>query len=449
MSMGTKKKVVIVGGGFGGINTAKALSKSRDVEITLIDRRNYHLFQPLLYQVAMAALSPADIAAPIRHLFAKQSNINVINAEVKAVDSANSRVITTYGDYSYDYLVLACGAQHFYFGNEQWEDHAPGLKTIEQATEIRRRVLNAFERAETAKTPEEQKKHLTFVVVGGGPTGVELAGAIGEMSRYTLAKDFRKIDPRLTRIILIEAGPRILPSFNASLSQKSTRELESLGVQVWTSSMVTGVEKEGVQVGSEKISSSTVLWAAGVIASNVGNSLGATKDRQNRIHVLQDLSVDGYPNIFVIGDQAHFKEDGKPLPGVATVAIQQGRFLGKNIIADIKGKPRQDFKYFDKGQMATIGKKKAICQTSFFKLSGTPAWIAWLLVHIYYLAGFKNRLFVVLQWGWSYFTFRRGARLIIQKNWHSYPEASAKLKNLHQKYADSVKPGELLKKDKE
>lgn len=415
------KQIVIVGGGFAGLNAAKALGNSKEIAITLIDRRNYHLFQPLLYQVAMAALSPAEIAAPIRSLLSGSQNTRVVHAEVTAVDKENQQVETSVGAFPFDYLILACGAQHSYFGNHGWEDHAPGLKTIEQATEIRRRILTAFEKAELTQDKAEQKKHLTFIVVGGGPTGVELAGAIGEMSRFTLAKDFRTIDPKLTRIILIEAGSRILAAFDESLASRATRDLEKLGVQVWTSSRVSKIDENGVEVDKERIQASTVLWAAGVQASALGEKMGLPCDSRGRVLVETDLSVKGHANIFVAGDQANFShQTGNPLPGIAPVALQQGRFLAKNILREINGKQREEFSYFDKGQMATIGRGRAIVETGKVRFSGFVAWLAWLVIHIYYLTEFRNKLAVMFNWAWSYITFRRGARLIITKEWRSH-----------------------------
>ncbi|PCI26790.1 MAG: FAD-dependent oxidoreductase [SAR324 cluster bacterium] len=426
------KRILIVGGGFAGLNAAKCLGNVKDVEVTLIDRRNHHLFQPLLYQVAMAGLSPAEIAAPIRSMLSKYRNINVLQEEVQTVDPVKKSISTNVDSYSYDYLIMACGARHSYFGHEEWEEYAPGLKTLEQATEIRRRVLTAFEEAEKEKSPVIQKKWLTFVIVGGGPTGVELAGAIGEMSRYTLNEDFRNIDPKLTRIILVEAGPRILPSFSEKLTSRATRDLEKLGVQVWTSSMVTHIDEQGVEIGSERIQSATVIWAAGVQASSLGESLEVPLDRQRRVIVEPDLSLKEYPEVFVIGDQAHCAhQNGKPLPGVAPVAFQQGRFIGQNILREIKGIDRLEFRYLDKGQMATIGKSKAIVETGRLKIGGFIAWVAWLLIHIYYLTGFKNRLFVTLNWAWSYLTFRRGARLVVSKEWRFHPDKAKHHRDTH------------------
>jgi len=416
------RRVVIVGGGFGGLNCARALSSRPDLTVTLIDRRNYHLFQPLLYQVAMAGLSPGDIASPIRGLFNVSSNVGVVQAQVDAVNAEARKVLTSVGSFDYDYLVLAAGAQHAYFGNDEWEEHAPGLKTLEQATEIRRRVLSAFERAEFERDAARRRALLTFVVVGGGPTGVELAGAIGEMTRFTLARDFRNIDPKLTRIVLIEAGPRILPSFDPQLSSRATTELERLGVQLWTNSAVTRINADGVFVGQEHLASTSVIWAAGVQASPIGKTLHGETDRSGRVMVRADLSLPGYPEVLVIGDQAHFKAPymERPLPGVASVAIQQGKHAAKIICADLDGRRRTEFRYLDKGQMATIGRRRAIMQKGGFRSAGVFAWLVWLLVHIYFLSGFKNRLFVLMQWSWSYLTFARGTRLIVEKEWRSF-----------------------------
>lgn len=417
------KHVVIVGGGFAGLNAAKVLGKSEKAKVTVIDKLNHHLFQPLLYQVAMAALSPAEIAAPIRSLLSKYNNVNVVKAEVTGIDVKRKIVKSAELELEYDYLILACGAQHSYFGNEHWEKYSPGLKTIEQATEIRRRVLLAFEKAEIEKNPEIKKEHLTFVIVGGGPTGVELAGAIGEMSRYTLSKDFRNIDPKLTRIVLVEAGPRILPMYSVKLSSRATRDLEKLGVQVWTSSKVTQVDENGVDVGSERLNAKTVLWAAGVQASKLNKDLDAQLDNQGRVFIEPDLTLNNHPNIFVLGDQAHFKDkNDKPLPGLAPIALQQGKFAAKNILLEIEGKQKHQFSYLDKGQAATIGRSKAIMETWKLQFGGFFAWIAWLTIHIYYLTGFKNRLFVIISWAWSYLSFNRGARLIVSKKWQIYDE---------------------------
>lgn len=406
------KHVVIVGGGFAGLNAAKQLGNSPDVRVTVVDRENYHLFQPLLYQVAMAGLSPADIAAPIRSILSKQQNTSVLQGDVLSVDRSAKKVATDFGELDYDYLLLSCGAVPTYFGHPEWESTAPGLKTIPQATEIRRRVLKSFELAECTTDADERRRLLTFVVIGGGPTGVELAGAIGEMSRYCLAKDFRNIDVSLSRIVLVEAGPRILPSFSESLSSRAARDLEKLGVQIWTSSMVTQIDEDGLHIGTEHIRTATVLWAAGVRANSLKGDWQT--DKRGRIVVDKTLSIPSHPNIFVAGDQAGYSTaDGRSLPGTAPVAVQQGRHVAKVILSDVAGKPREEFQFVDKGQMATIGRNRAVVEVGKFRFAGRLAWLTWLAVHIYFLTGFKNRLFVVLSWAWSYVTFRRGARLIV------------------------------------
>ncbi|MCR9291283.1 MAG: NAD(P)/FAD-dependent oxidoreductase [bacterium] len=424
--MSDPKQVIIVGGGFAGLNAAKSLHRCKGIQITLIDRRNHHLFQPLLYQVAMAGLSPADIAAPIRGVLSRQKNLRVVCGEAKHVDASEQVLSTSIGELRFDYLLLSAGAMHSYFGHDDWEINAPGLKTIEQATEIRRRVLQAFEQAELTNDPLERRRHLTFVVVGGGPTGVELAGAIGEMSRFTLAKDFRNIDSKQARIILIEAGPRVLPMFSEQLASRAMRDLEQLGVQTWTSSRVTNITAQGVDVSGEHISASTVLWAAGIEASRLGSQSHFACDRQGRVMVNQDLSIPEHPNIFVAGDLCHFRgPDNQPLPGIAPVAIQQGRHFGKVVQADLRGQPRPEFHYVDKGQMATIGRSRAIAEVGKLRLAGFSAWLAWLVVHIYFLTGFRNRLFVIMSWAWSFVTFRRGARLILAKDWRAYAKSPA------------------------
>lgn len=419
--------VVIIGAGFGGLNAAKSLgrrsSNDNGIKVTVIDRRNHHLFQPLLYQVATAGLSPAEIATPIRSLLSKYKNVDVVMANVTDLDLKNKKIIGDMGEIHYDSLVLACGAKHSYFGHNEFEENAPGLKTLEQATEIRRRVLLAYELAERETDSKVQKQHLTFVVVGGGPTGVELAGALGEISRYTLSKDFHKIDPRRTRVVLIEAGPRILAQFDEDLSQVATRDLERLGVTVWTSTRVTNITSSGVEMGSETLHSSTVIWAAGVQPSSLNKSLNSELDKIGRVKVNQDLSLPNYPDVYVLGDQASF-EDIKlgVLPGLAPVAMQQGRYVGRAIVEKLEGRAPRAFRYADKGQMATIGRKRAVVQVNKLKFSGILAWFTWLFVHIYYLIGFKNRIFVFYQWAWSYFTLTRGARLILWKEWRSTPK---------------------------
>jgi NADH:ubiquinone reductase (H+-translocating) len=424
-------QVLIVGGGFAGLNAAKGLGGVQDVEVTIVDKSNHHLFQPLLYQVAMAGLSPADIAVPIRSLLAKYKNIRVLQGEIRSLHLGENRVEADFGSLQFDYLISCCGARHSYFKHEEWEEFAPGLKTLEQATEIRRRVLTAYEAAERSDSAADRKRLLTFVIVGGGPTGVELAGAIGEMSRFTLAKDFRNINAAAARVILIETGPRILSMFSESLASHAARDLEQLGVQVWTNSMVTKIDADGVEVGSERILSATVLWAAGVQASPLGKDAGLEVDRQGRVVVENDLSIKSHPNAFFAGDQACFMQADKPLPGVAPVATQQGQYLAKLIRREVKllaigqssiDQPRAPFKYVDKGSMATIGRSRAIVEVGSIKVTGFMAWMMWLLVHIYFLTGFRNRTLVVLQWGWSYLSFRRGARLIVNKQWRQHPQ---------------------------
>ena len=412
------KHVIIVGGGFAGLSAAKRLGGSTQVRVTVVDRQNYHLFQPLLYQVAMAGLSPADIAAPIRSLLARYEHVSVLQRTVQSVDVQKRTVKADFGQLDYDYLLLSCGAAPTYFGHPEWEQFAPSLKTVPQATEIRRRLLSSFEAAERTSDAERRRQLLTFVVIGGGPTGVELAGAIGELSRFTLAKDFRNIDATLTRVILIEGGSRILPSFSEEQASRATRDLEKLGVQVWPNSIVTKIDEDGVGIGEERIRAATILWAAGVRGVELSGTDDMELDRQGRIVINKDLSIDGYPNVFVAGDQACFtQEAGKPLPGTAPVAMQQGRFVATTILNDLKGDPRQCFQFVDRGQMATIGRSRAIVEFGKLRFSGLLAWLAWLVVHIYFLVGFKNRLFVVLSWAWSHLTFRRGARLIVEREW--------------------------------
>ncbi len=409
-------KIVIVGAGFGGMSAAKALAKTKDVEITILDRNNYHLFQPLLYQVATAGLSPADIAVPIRSVFRKNSNVEVFLGDVVSVDLKNKNLkLKNQMVREYDYLILACGATHSYFGHDEWEKFSPGLKTLGQAIDIRRRILLSYEEAERQTDQKIKQEYLTFVVVGGGPTGVELSGAIAEISRLTLEKDFRHIDPKNAQVLLIEAGPRILASFDESLSQKATRDLEKLGVTVLTQSRVLDITSTTVKLIDREIKARVVLWAAGVKPSTLSTHLeGVSLDKSGGVIVNPDLSLPGYPEAFVIGDQARVVDQttGKALPGLAPVAMQQGRFVARVIQRELKKQPRENFKYFDKGQMATIGRRKAVLQYHNFKMSGVLAWLAWLLIHIFYTITFRNRLSVLMQWTWSYFTFKRGARLI-------------------------------------
>ena len=414
--------VVIVGGGFAGLNAAKVLGHKPGVSVTLLDHRNYHLFQPLLYQVALAGLNPSDIAAPIRGLLSGYDNIRVLLAGAESVDLPGRSVHLDHGeDIPFDYLLVASGANHAYFGHEDWEQFAPGLKTLEQATEIRRRILTAFEEAEMTDDEVKQKRLLTFIVIGGGPTGVELAGAIAEMSRFTLARDFRAIDPRLSRVILMEGAPRILGTFAPELSAAAAESLAKLGVQIETGCLVTQVGEEGVVAGGVSIPSATVIWAAGVKASSLATTLGVPLDPQGRVFVEADLSIQGYPNAFVLGDLAHCHgPDGRALPGLAPVALQQGRATARNILRDISGEQRKPYRYVDKGMLATIGKNKAVGQFRKLRFTGFSAWLAWLFIHIYFLTGFANRFLVVFHWAWSYLTFKRGARLILGKDWRIY-----------------------------
>ncbi len=420
-------RVVIVGGGFGGLYAAKALG-DQPVSITLVDRRNHHLFQPLLYQVASAALSPADIASPIRAILRKQANITVLLAEVTGIDVGAREVVLDDGTrLPYDYLILAAGTSHAYFGHDEWEPLAPGLKSLEDALEIRRRVLRAFEEAERERDPAEREALLTFVVVGGGPTGVELAGSIAEISRFTLARDFDHIDPTKARVILLEGADRLLLTFPEKLGKKAAAYLRRLGVQVRTGAMVTGIDPEGVLLGEERIPARTVLWAAGVRASPVAKTLGVELDRAGRVVIGPDLSVPGHPEIFVIGDLAAGKDQsGKPLPGTAPVAIQQGHWAAANIVRAVRGEPTRSFRYKDRGNMATVGRNVAVADIKGLKLTGFIAWLAWAVVHVFNLIGYKNRVLVSLQWILAYVTFQRGARLITEEpDTRVTPRASA------------------------
>lgn len=417
-------EVVIVGAGFGGLAAARELARSPAVRVTLVDRRNHHLFQPLLYQVAMAGLSPAEIAAPVRSLLSEYPGVTVLKGDVVAVDLAGRTLTTDFGVLRWDHLILAPGARTGYFGRPEWEAYAPGLKTIEQATEIRRRVLTAFESAEREPDPDRRRRLLTFVVIGGGPTGVELAGALGEMSRYTLARDFRRIDPALTRIILVEAGPRILAAFDPALAARAVRDLETLGVQVWVESPVAAVDRDGVTIGGSRIEAATVVWGAGVEAEPLVATLGVPLERGGRVRVGADLRLPTCPAVAVIGDAAAVPgPDGRPLPGLAPVALQQGRHAARDTLRMLGGGAPTPFAYRDKGQMATIGRSRAVAQTGRLRFGGFFAWLAWIVIHIYYLTGFRNRLIVVFTWAWSYLTFRRGARLIVDKHWRTYPDA--------------------------
>ena len=410
--MNSKPHVIIVGAGFGGLEAAKKLA-CKDVRVTVIDRTNYHLFQPLLYQVATAALSPADIAAPVRAILSKCRNVEVILAEVESVDVETKKVKTVDLEIDYDYLIIATGARHSYFGHNEWEKLAPGLKSLEDAIELRRRILLAFEYAE--KTPDEAARRaaMNFVIIGGGPTGVEMAGAIAEISRYTMARDFRHINPSEARVILIEGEPRLLAAYPPDLSENARKQLADLGVEVRTSTRATNLTDAGVHIGDEFIPCRVKIWAAGNNASFVGKTLGVPSDRAGRVIVNDDLTIPGRPEVQVIGDLANFPhQTGQPLPGISPVAMQQGRHAARNVLAMIKGRKPQRFRYWDKGTMATIGRNKAVADLKFVHLSGRPAWLAWLFVHIVFLVGFRNRLLVLVQWAWAYLTFDKGARLI-------------------------------------
>ncbi len=408
----TPAKVVIVGGGFGGLYAARALKRA-PVEITLLDRRNYHLFQPLLYQVATAALNASDIAEPIRRVFRHQPNCTVLLAEVTGIEVAQRRVRLADGVVPYDYCIVATGATHSYFGHPEYERFAPGLKSIEDALEVRRRVLLAFEQAERATDPATRAAWLTFVVVGAGPTGVELAGALSEIARHSLDNDFRSIDPRDARVLLVEGHPRVLaPMFPPELSARAADQLRALGVDVRTGTMVTGIDETGVTLGAEHVESRTVLWAAGVAASPLARSLGVPLDRAGRVRVERDLSLPGHPEVFAIGDLAVLEQDGKSVTGLAAVAVQEGPYAARNIVHSIRNEPREPFHYRDKGVLATIGRKAAVAAFGRVKLSGLTAWLTWLFVHIFLLIGFRNRFLVMFGWAWTYVTHDRGARLI-------------------------------------
>jgi NADH dehydrogenase len=424
---GSLPRVVIVGAGFGGLNAAQALGRA-PVSLTVVDRRNHHTFQPLLYQVATAGLSPGEIAAPIRSILRHHQNTEVLMAEVTGFDLDRRVVQTPDQEIPYDYLIIAAGASHAYFGHDEWQAIAPGLKSIEDALEIRRRVLLAFELAERQAAAGESSVPLNFVVVGAGPTGVELAGTLAEICRHSLAGDFRNIDPRRARIHLIEGGPHVLPAYPEDLSRSAVKQLQRLGVEVQTSTMVTNVEPGAIYMGDTRVEAAVILWAAGVAASPLGKKLGLPTDRAGRVPVSNDLSVPGHPEVFVIGDLAALKDaEGKLLPGVAPVAIQEGRFVARVIRREVGqplhavsannaetrlGHSREAFHYHDKGSLATIGRAAAIAEFGKIHISGYVAWLAWLFVHILFLIGFKNRVLVFIQWAWSYFTYERGARLI-------------------------------------
>ena len=405
--------VLILGGGFAGLYAAQALKRA-PVRITLVDRRNHHLFQPMLYQVATAALNPSDIAAPIRSVLRRQTNTEVLLGEVESIDPVKRRVVLTDGaDSSYDYLIVATGARHSYFGHDEWEVLAPGLKSIEDAVTIRQRVLLAFEKAEREPDPVRRQALLTFVVVGGGPTGVEMAGAVAELRRYALRRDFRRIDPGDATVLLLEGGNRLLPSYPQSLSDKAKHELRRLGVEVRTETLVTNIRPGSVSAAGWTIPTQTVIWAAGNVASPVLQSLGTPLDRAGRAIVEPDCTIPGHPEIFVLGDAALFEhQEGGPLPGICPVAIQMGEYAARTIEGDVEGRPRRAFNYWDRGQLAVIGRGRAVADIWKLHFAGFLAWVIWTFVHIFFLIGFRNRILVMIQWAWSYLTYGRGARII-------------------------------------
>jgi NADH:ubiquinone reductase (H+-translocating) len=422
-----RPRVVIIGGGFGGIDAARALKRA-EVSITLLDRTNHFIFQPLLYQVATAALAPSDITAPIRWVLRRQKNTEVLLAEAREIDIERRvvRVDNELREIPYDYLIVAPGARHSYFGHDEWEPYAPGLKAIEDASEIRRRFLLAYEYAERIDDEKEREEYLTFVIVGGGPTGVELSGAIPFIAKKALAAEFRRVDTRRTRVILVEAGPRILPSFPEGLAQHAARDLADLGVEVRVNSMVTAVGPDGVSIGEEKIRARTAFWAAGNKASPLGKFLGAPLDNAGRVKVSDDLSIPGHPEIFAIGDLATLYQDGRFVPWVCPAAMQEGRFAAKSIIRDLRHQPRKTFHYFNKGDLATIGRSRAIADFGKVKVTGWPAWVLWLFVHIMYLVGFRNRIMVFIEWAYAYFTYQAGVRLITDVERYKPPDLKAK-----------------------
>ncbi len=404
--------VLILGGGFGGLWATRALA-SAAVRITLVDRTNHHLFQPLLYQVATAGLSAPDIAAPLRHILRRQKNATVLLGEVNAIDPEMKKASLEHGDIDYDYLIVATGASHAYFGHDEWKAHAPGLKTLEDAFAIRERILNAFESAERENDPKLRAEWLSFVVVGGGPTGVELAGTLAEIARHTLPQEFRRCNPRDAQVHLLEAGPRILSAMPEDLSASARKQLESLGVNVHIGNAVTAIDAGGVSLGEERIQSRTVLWAAGVAASSLGKQLGEPVDRAGRVKVQLDLSLQSHPEIFVIGDLASVMQvNGQPVPGTAPGAKQMGAHAAKMIRARIANKSASDFKYRDYGNLATIGRMAAVVDLGKIKFSGVLAWWFWLIAHLFFLIGFRNRLVVLMDWAWSYWTYQRNARII-------------------------------------
>ncbi|WP_145266897.1 NAD(P)/FAD-dependent oxidoreductase [Tautonia plasticadhaerens] len=420
---GARPRVVIIGAGFAGLAAMKVLGR-RDADVTVLDRTNHHLFQPLLYQVATAALNPADIASPIRRIVRRSKNIRVLMGEARSIDVGRRVVVLDGGEVPYDFLIVATGAGHSYFGHDEWERYAPGLKSIEDALEIRRRVLSAFEIAEREPDEARRRAFLSFVIVGAGPTGVELAGTLSEVARKTLARDFRRIDPAHARVILLEGGPRVLLSYPDDLSESAKRQLERLGVEVRLNSLATNIDDSGVDVGDDRIEARTVLWAAGVAASPLARTLGAPLDKAGRVEVEPDLTIPGHPEVFVVGDLMAASEGGEPVPGVAPAAMQAGRSAARNILRQIRGKPNEPFHYVNKGLLATIGRASAVADLPGLKFSGLVAWLLWLFVHIFFLVGFRNRLLVMIQWAYSYFTYDRGARLITT-TWHGLTRSRA------------------------
>ncbi len=409
-----RPRVVVLGSGFAGLKAVRTLRRAK-VHVTVIDRSNHHLFQPLLYQVATAALNPADIASPIRRIFRGYKNVDVLLAEAESIDVPNKRVILDEGEISYDFLILGTGVGHSYFGHDDWQRFAPGLKSIDDALEIRRRVLSAFEAAEREPVESQRQAWLTFVIIGAGPTGVELAGTLAEVARKTLARDFRRIDPRQARILLLEGTKHVLPSYDESLSESARRQLEALGVEVQTNTLAKGIDASGVDLDEGRIEAHTVIWAAGLAASPLSKSLGAELDRSGRVKVDPELSILGRDDVYVVGDLMAFEQDGQPVPGVAPAAIQAGHHAAKNILRTLQQKPRKPFHYVDKGMLATIGRASAVANLRGWKFSGVPAWLLWLFVHIFFLVGFRNRLLVLIQWAYSYWTYDRGARLITHR----------------------------------
>ena len=411
--------VVILGAGFGGLWAAQALKRA-PVRVTVLDRTNHHVFQPLLYQVATAGLAAPAISAPIRHILADQQNATVLLGEAQRIEPAQRKVVLEDGaEIAYDHLIVATGAIDNYFGNSAWASFAPSLKTLADAFEIRRRILLAYEHAERETDPVRRAAWLTFVVIGGGATGVELAGILAEISRHTLRGEFRNFDPRNARIVLVEGSDRVLPPYPRDLSEKARLQLERLGVTVWLGKRVTGIDAEGVTMGADRLAARTVLWAAGVAASPLGASLGAPLDRAGRVIVGPDLSVPGHPEVSVIGDLAAAQSDGKPVPGIAPAAKQMGRHVAKNILRRIRGEQPAEYRYRDYGQLATIGRNAAVAYFGSFKLSGYPAWLAWLLAHIYFLINFRSRLVVMIDWAWAYWTMERSARIVVGKSGRS------------------------------